>query len=290
MTCQFQHVQSVLITGASGSFGQAFTRHLLTNNLAERICIYSRGEHRQADMRKSFNDDDRLRFFIGDVRDKVRLRRAMEGVEVVVHAAALKRIEAVQYNVLEAVKTNIDGTANVVECAIDAGVRRSVLLSTDKACEPTTIYGYTKAVAEAIFLNAASYVGDKVSRFAVTRYGNVAGSQGSVIPLWQQLKAAGITTVPVTDPDCTRFWMTLAEAVDLVRLAIKHGDNGSNLFTPLSLPAYRLGDLAEAMGLQMRIMGLRNDEKLHESMRPGEPSNQARRLTIEEIKCRIETL
>ena len=273
-------MKNILITGATGSFGSIFIKNLMIFNLAERICVYSRGEHRQADLRRELHDDPRLRWFIGDVRDKARLRRAMEGIDVVVHAAALKRIETVHYNILEAVQTNIIGTSNVVECAIDAGVDKAVLNSSDKACEPTTAYGYTKAVAEAIFQNAGAYAGrgkpyPRGTRFAITRYGNIAGSQGSVIPIWREMQANGFEVVPISDPDCTRFWMTQGEAATLVLHAIEH-TQGGDLFVP-NLPAYRLGDLAEAMKVNTRIIGLGNGEKLHESMRPGEPSDKARR-------------
>lgn len=232
-------------------------------------------------MRAALNNDERLRFFIGDVRDTERLRRAMDGVELVVHAAALKRIEAAEYNVLECVATNVIGTRNVVDACIDAGVKKAILLSTDKACLPTTTYGMTKAVAERIFLQSSHYAPNG-TKFAVTRYGNVAGSTGSVIPVWRSMLDAGQQTVPVSDPDCTRFWMTLEEAVDLVwNTALTM--QGGELNVP-ELPAYRLGDLAEAMEVKTKVIGLANAEKRHEEMLPGETSDRARRMPIEELR------
>lgn len=277
-------LMKILITGGAGYFGKGFVKNLLERNLAERICIYSRNEFTQATMRQELNDDSRLRWFIGDVRDRDRLTRAMKDVEVVVHAAALKRIEVAEYNVLECVATNIYGTENVVKAAIDAGVKKAVLLSTDKACEPCNAYGYSKAMAEKIFLNAHSYAGAKGTRFAVTRYGNVAGSTGSVIPFWRRLIEGG-EWLPITAPDATRFWMTRQEAVKLVLDTIMDMQGGE-LNIP-DLPAYRLGDLHLLMNsggkTGCRIVGMRPGEKLHESMRPGETSENARRMGIEEL-------
>lgn len=270
----------VLITGGTGYFGKGFVRRLLQDNLAERICIYSRGEYAQHLMREEFNDS-RLRWFIGDVRDQDRLTRAMNGCDTVVHAAALKRIEVVQYNVLEAVATNVLGTENVVKACIDAGVNRAVLLSTDKACDPCTAYGYSKALAESIFLSAHHYAGANGTKFVACRYGNVAGSTGSVIPLWRRILEQQ-SWVPVTHPEMTRFWMTRDEAVQLVLSAVQEGQPGE-LMIP-KLPAYRVPDLAEAMGAEIRITGMRGIEKLHEVMQTGESSEHARRMSVDEIK------
>src|SRR3990167_10046489 len=212
-------MKSVLITGGTGSFGRAFTSRLLKDNTVERICIYSHSEHTQAEMRESLNDE-RLRWFIGDVRDRDRLRRAMEGVDIVVHAAALKRIEVGQYNPVEMIKTNILGAIYVIEAAMDAKVRKVVALSTDKAYQPISPYGQSKALMESLILAANNTVGPEGPRFSVTRYGNVAGSNGSVIPLWRSQLASG-KTVSLTDPGCTRFWMTMAEAIDLVLSTIE---------------------------------------------------------------------
>lgn len=264
---------SVLITGGTGFFGQAMVKHLLNEALADRICIYSRDEYKQAVMRRRFNNDPRLRFFIGDVRDLPRLTRAMAGVELVIHAAALKRIEVGVSNPDEMVKTNVLGTQNIVDAALSVDAD-AVLLSTDKACEPVSAYGYSKALAEAIFQAAGE-------GFAITRYGNVANSTGSVIPLWKEIIAEGSDTVPVTDWNCTRFYMTEGEAVGLVMTTAI--TMPKEIMIP-TLPAYRLEDLAEAMGAEMDIKGLPKWEKLHESMIPGESSVNARRMSVEELR------
>jgi len=290
-------MRSVLITGGSGAFGTACARRLLDKRSdPDRIVIYSRSEHRQADMVRELADPkQRLRFFIGDVRDRDRLRRAMEGIEVVIHAAALKRIEVGAYNPLEVKKTNIDGAANVIEAATDAGVRRVVALSTDKAFQPVSPYGTSKAFAESLFLAANNTRGNHGPRFAVVRYGNVWNSTGSVVPTWRKIIEqqppygqamdaipGDIPLVPVTDPECTRFFMTMDEAVELV-LHTATSMNGGETVIP-HLPAYRLGDLADAMGARMRIIGLPEWEKLHESMGPFNSSDKARRMTVAELR------
>lgn len=268
----------MLITGGSGSFGQAFVKRLLKDGKHERICIYSRDEYKQSIMREQFRDG-RLRFFIGDVRDKDRLRRAMEGVKTVVHAAALKRIETGFYNPGEMVKTNIIGSMNVIEAAHDAKVDRVVFLSTDKAYQPISAYGQSKALAESLFSAANNAGGEHGPKFLVTRYGNVAGSKGSVIPKWRESNKGYIT-----DPECTRFWMTMDEAIDLVLDTIK---TGKELNIPI-LPAYRLGDLAEAMGVSAYTTGLGEYEKLHEGMADGNTSDKARRMSVNELREMLE--
>lgn len=272
-----------LITGGTGSFGQAFTRRLLVGSDANRVCIYSRDELKQAEMREALGDDGRCRWFIGDVRDRDRLRRAMEGVGVVIHAAALKRVEVGEYNPGEMVKTNVLGAVNVIEAAHDAAVRRVVALSTDKACRPVNAYGQSKALAERLFLAANNARGARGPLHVVTRYGNVAGSRGSVIPRWRALMMAGARQVPVTDPECTRFWMTMGEACDLVLSAVT-GEMGTTQPLIPTLPAYRLGDLAEALGVEMDIRGLPLSEKRHETLDGITDSSQARRMTVEELK------
>lgn len=269
---------NILITGGTGSFGQAFIKKLLNDGSPRRIVVYSRNEHSQAEMREKFNSD-KLRFFIGDVRDRDRLRRALDGVEIVIHAAALKRIEVGAYDPIEMVKTNVIGTMNLIEAAIDAKVKRVVGLSSDKAWQPISPYGQTKALAESLLLNANNMTGSKVPRFTVTRYGNVAGSRGSVIPRWKAMKSAGQTVVPVTDPDCTRFWMRMDEAVDLVTRAIWSTEQ---MLIP-TLPAYRLGDLAEVLGVRMDVKGLPAWEKKHEGMDFGNTSDAARRMNQVEL-------
>ena len=268
-----------LITGGTGSFGRAFTHHLMAAGTAH-VCVLSRGEHAQAAMRQEFSEAqlERIHWFIGDVRDRDRLHRAMHKVDLVVHAAALKRIEVGHYNPIEMVKTNVDGAVNVIEAATDAGVERVIAISSDKAYQPVSAYGHSKALAECLFL--AAYASR--TAFTVVRYGNVAGSAGSVIPRWRELLKDGIPTVPVTDPECTRFYMTLRQAVELVADTAQRM-KGGELVVPW-LPAYRLGDLATAMGAEPQILGLPAWEKKHECMGPGNCSDTAPRMTVDELK------
>jgi FlaA1/EpsC-like NDP-sugar epimerase len=282
-------VKSVLITGGSGAFGTAFARRMLAMQGGPlRIAILSRGEHRQAEMMRELETFEgaswRMRYFIGDVRDRDRLRRAMEGIEVVIHAAALKRIEVGAYNPLEVKKTNIDGAVNVIEAATDAGVNRVVALSTDKAFQPISPYGTSKAFAESLFLAANNTRGANGPKFSVCRYGNVWRSSGSVVPTWLKiLETSG--TVPVTDPECTRFFMTMEEAVDLVHLTAETMLGGEIAIPMLS--AYRLVDLAEAMGAKMDVRGLPEFEKRHESMAEGNSSDKARRMSVAELRAAL---
>lgn len=269
-------IESVLITGGTGSFGQAFTHRLLKEKSIDRIAILSRGEHAQAAMRDRLSDD-RLRFYVGDVRDRDRLRRAFSGIDVVVHAAALKRIEVGRHNPIEMVQTNITGTINVIEAALDADVKKVVYLSSDKAYQPISPYGQSKALAEGIVRN--THQGS--TKFAVTRYGNVWCSQGSVVPKWQEILKTS-DTVPVTDPDATRFFMRMDEAVDLVTGTIRLMQGGE-LNIP-KLPAFRLGDLAEAMNAHMNVIGLPEWEKKHEGMADGNTSDKARRMSVAELQ------
>jgi UDP-N-acetylglucosamine 4,6-dehydratase len=277
-------MKSVLITGGTGSFGQAFTERLLRDGLATRICVYSRGEHDQAFMARRFHNDSRLRFFIGDVRDFGRLGRAMAGNDTVVHAAALKRIEVGFYNPDEMVKTNVNGAMNVVEAAQECGVEKVIFLSTDKAFLPVSPYGHSKALAEQIFLSSNNTGGKAGPRFSVTRYGNVWGSAGSVVPTWRQMLEDGETILPISDPEVTRFYMTMDEAVDLVLRAIDEMPD-----KPLipRLPAYRLGDVARALGAETVITGLNRYEKLHESMDEYNCSQFASRLSVEELRAAL---
>lgn len=280
-------MKSVLVTGGSGFFGNAFVRRLLTmlHDSPSRIVVYSRSEHRQADMARELSPLDpheRLRFFIGDVRDRDRLRRALEDIDVVIHAAALKRIEVGAYSPLEVKKTNIDGAANVIEASQDAWVKKVVALSSDKAFQPQSPYGTSKAFAESLFLSANNARGKYGPIFAVCRYGNIWESTGSVVPIWRKILAEGSDTVPVTDPECTRFYMTINQAVDLV-LTTAETMEGGEVAIP-TLPAYRLGDLADAMGAKMRIIGLPAFEKLHESMADGNSSDRAPRLSVNDLR------
>lgn len=270
-------MKSVLITGGTGSFGQAFAQRLLKDG-TERVVILSRGEHAQAEMRERMCDD-RLRFFIGDVRDRDRLRRAFGGIDVVIHAAALKRIEVGAYDPIEMVKTNVIGTMNVIEAAMDAKVKKVVGLSSDKAWQPISPYGQSKALAESLLLNANNMVRPDGPSFTITRYGNVAGSRGSVIPRWKEMQKFGAKSVPVTDPECTRFYMRMDQAVDLVIEAI---GSKKEILIP-KLPAYRLGDLADVLGVKMDVKGLPSFEKRHEGMDFGNTSDIARRMSRDEL-------
>ena len=272
---------SILVTGGTGSFGRAFARKALDFGCG-RLRILSRGEHAQAEMRSEFGDDKRLGFFIGDVRDRDRLRRAFEGVDLVIHAAALKRIEVGHYDPIEVVKTNVNGAINVIEAGHAAGVQRGVGLSSDKAYQPVSPYGCSKAMAESLFLAANNSRGARGPIFGVTRYGNISGSNGSVIPKWRKMIANKATIVPVTDPEVTRFWMTLDEAVNLV-MDTAVDMEGGELAIP-ELPAYRLGDLASAMGVGMNVTGLPDWEKRHEGLRSGLTSDLAPRMSILEIQ------
>lgn len=279
-------MRSVLITGGGGFFGTAFVKHLLTMpNGPSRIVVYSRSEHRQADMAREFaplDPHERLRLYIGDVRDRDRLRRALEDIDVIIHASALKRIQTGFFDPIEVAKTNIGGAINVIEAAHDAHVQKVVALSTDKVFEPISPYGTSKAFAESLFLAANNTRGRSGPRFAVTRYGNIFESTGSVVPTWRKMLADGADTVPVTDPECTRFFMTIEQAVDLV-LKTAETMQGGEIAIP-TLPAYRLGDLADAMGAKMRIIGLPAYEKRDESMSEGNSSDKARRMSVAELK------
>lgn len=261
----------MLITGGSGFFGRAMAETLVMRGDVERVCIYSRDEYKQAVMRQSIKDARGvLRFFIGDVRDQQRLTIAMRYVDTVIHAAALKRVEVGEYNPEEMIKTNVLGAMNVIHAARTAEgpyfnqerQRRYVIaLSTDKACSPINTYGASKLLAEKLFIAAGA---EGPTAFAVTRYGNVTGSTGSVIPTWRKMIAEGAKVVPVSDPRCTRFWMDIEHAVGLV-LWTRGRMFGGELVVP-TLPAYRLGDLATAMGVDYEIKGLGQGEKIDESM------------------------
>jgi UDP-N-acetylglucosamine 4,6-dehydratase/5-epimerase len=256
---------SILVTGATGSFGKAFIRYALDNLDPARLVIFSRDEYKQYEVRALFDDDRRLRWFIGDVRDRGRLTRAMHRVDYVVHAAALKQVDTAEYNPFEYVQTNIIGSQHVVEAAIDAGVKKVVALSTDKASSPINLYGATKLAADKLFISANHYAAGHVSRFAVVRYGNVMGSRGSVIPFFRNLAATG-QSLPITDLEMTRFWITLPQAVEFV---VRSFDLmvGGELYVP-RIPSIKIVDLAEAVapGAAVHEIGIRPGEKLHEEM------------------------
>jgi len=265
---------SVLITGGTGSFGKAFVRTMLEHVAPERLVIFSRDELKQYEMRQQFGDDPRLRWFIGDIRDERRLLRAMHGVDYVVHAAALKQVDTAEYNPFEFVKTNVIGSQNVIEAAIDCGVQRVVALSTDKASSPINLYGATKLTADKLFISGNHYAARYETRFAVVRYGNVMGSRGSVIPYFRRLALAG-GPLPVTDFRCTRFFISLGQAVQMVVDAFDLMQGGE-LLVP-RIPSMKVVDLAQAIapGAQMRDVGLRPGEKLHEEMISPEEGRRA---------------
>lgn len=259
--------KSLLVTGGTGTFGKKFSERILTAYPEiERLVIFSRDELKQSEMAQRFPEDrfPQLRLFIGDVRDKERVYRAMEGVDVVVHSAALKQVPACEYNPFEAIKTNILGAQNVIEAAIDRGVKKVVALSTDKAAAPINLYGATKLCSDKLFVAANNFKGNREIRFSVVRYGNVMGSRGSVIPYFMKKRAEGV--IPITDERMTRFNITVEEGVDLVLHALGHMWGGE-IFVP-KIPSYRITDLAEAIapGCRREIVGIRPGEKLHEEM------------------------
>ncbi len=253
--------KTILVTGGTGSFGKMFTSLLLEEWNPNSIRIYSRGELLQWEMQQEIHDD-RLRFFIGDVRDRDRLYRAMNDVDIVVHAAALKQVPAAEYNPMEAVKTNIDGAANIINASIDNGVERVMALSTDKAVHPVNLYGATKMVAEKLFVQGNAYAGGRKTRFACTRYGNVVGSRGSIIPLFLEQRKQGRVTI--TDERMTRFWLTLEQGARFVAQCIETM-KGGEIFVP-RIPSMRITDLAKVIApdCKVEIIGIRPGEKLHE--------------------------
>ena len=262
-----KNCQSILITGGTGSFGKAFAETVLREYPhIERLAIYSRDELKQYEMSQQFSADEYkgLRYFIGDVRDKDRLKRAMERIDTVIHAAALKQVPAAEYNPFEAIKTNILGAQNVIEAALDSGVKRVVALSTDKAAAPINLYGATKLCSDKLFTAANNIKGGRDIRFSVVRYGNVMGSRGSVIPFFLRQRETGV--LPITDPAMTRFNISLEEGVDLVRWALDEA-HGGEIFVP-KIPSYRITDVAEAIGpaCEHRVLGIRPGEKIHEEM------------------------
>lgn len=268
---------SILVTGGTGSFGKAFIEHALTHLDPRRLVILSRDELKQYEVRQRFDDDARLRWFIGDVRDRHRLERAMHGVDFVVHAAALKQVDTAEYNPFEFVQTNIIGSQNVVEAAIDSGVKKVVALSTDKASSPINLYGATKLCADRIFVAANHYAAGYESRFSVVRYGNVMGSRGSVIPFFQTLAAKG-QSLPITDTRMTRFWITLPQAVTFVVESFDRM-HGGELYVP-RIPSMRIVDLAAAIAPSSPVheIGIRAGEKLHEEMIGSDDSRRTLRF------------
>ncbi len=265
--------KTILITGGTGSFGNHFVETVLKNYKPKKIIIYSRDEFKQFNMSNRFKEyKDVLRFFIGDVRDEDRLRMAMNGVDYVIHAAALKQVPACEYNPNEAIKTNVNGAMNVINASLDAGVEKVVALSTDKAVNPINLYGGTKLVSDKLFTAANAYSGGKKTRFSVVRYGNVAGSRGSVIPFFQQLIDRGERELPITDFEMTRFWISLDQGVELVIKALAESRGGETFIS--KIPSFKITDLAKAMkeDCELKEVGIREGEKLHEIMITAEDS------------------
>lgn len=275
--------KSILITGGTGSFGKKFIEMIFKKYQPARVIIYSRDEFKQDLVKKlaasklTKEQQSKLRFFIGDVRDKDRLYRAFKEVDYVIHAAAMKQVPACEYNPFEAIKTNIHGAQNIIDAALDCGVKKVVALSTDKAVNPINLYGGTKLVSDKLFVSANAYSGDHGTVFSVVRYGNVAGSRGSVIPFFQELINEGVTDLPVTDTRMTRFWITLEEGVELVFKALKESKGGETYIS--KIPSFKITDLVKAMSDEVSIkeVGIREGEKLHEIMIPKDES----RMTYE---------
>jgi UDP-N-acetylglucosamine 4,6-dehydratase len=264
--------KSILITGGTGSFGKKWVGRLLKDFKPRRLIIYSRDELKQYEMQQEF-DQPAMRYFIGDVRDGERLRTAMKGVDIVIHAAALKQVPAAEYNPMECIKTNIHGAENVIQAALEADVDRVVALSTDKAAQPINLYGATKLASDKLFIAANNMAGGHRTTFCVVRYGNVVGSRGSIVPLYNKLIAEGADHLPVTDSRMTRFWISLQEGVDFVIKSLERM-SGGEIFVPM-IPSVRIPDLAAAMApnLPTKVIGIRPGEKLHEIMCPADDSH-----------------
>ena len=259
--------KTILVTGGTGSFGHHFVEYVMKNYKPKKLIIYSRDEYKQFIMSNEYKEySSVLRFFIGDVRDEARLRMAMKGVDYVVHAAALKQVPACEYNPNEAIKTNITGAMNVINASLEAGVKKVVALSTDKAVNPINLYGGTKLVSDKLFCAANAYGGADGTRFSVVRYGNVSGSRGSVIPFFQNIIDQGKKDLPITDYRMTRFWISLEQGVELVIKALEESRGGETFIS--KIPSFKITDLAQAMlpGCEMPEVGIREGEKLHEIM------------------------
>ena len=266
--------KAILVTGGTGSFGKAFIEKLITDHNPRRIVVYSRDELKQYEMEQAFEkyQPHPIRFFIGDIRDRDRLNMALRGIDVIVHAAALKQVPAAEYNPMECIRTNVMGAENVVRAAIDNNIERVIALSTDKAANPINLYGASKLASDKIFVSGNNLVGEGDTRFSVVRYGNVFGSRGSVIPFFQKLKAENAEFVPITDERMTRFWITLNQGVNFVLSSLEMM-KGGEIFVP-KIPSMKITDLAQAIipDIPHKIVGIRPGEKLHEVMVPRDDS------------------
>lgn len=268
--------EAILITGGTGSFGRLYVKTILARYKPRRVVVFSRDELKQSEMQREFNYPE-MRYFIGDVRDLERLRLAMRGIDYVIHAAALKQVPTAEYNPMECIKTNVNGAQNVITAALECGVQKVIALSSDKAASPVNLYGASKLASDKLFVAANNMAGDRPTRFAVARYGNVVGSRGSVVPVFKNLLANGASELPVTDRRMTRFWITLQQGVDFVLKNFERMQGGE-IFVP-RIPSMRIMDLVESLapGIRVRIIGIRPGEKLHEIMCPGDDSH----LTLE---------
>lgn len=270
--------KNILITGGTGSFGKKFLEMTFARYNPNKVIIYSRDEFKQSVMKMEYADKvdmSKVRFFIGDVRDKERLYRAFEGVDYVIHAAAMKQVPTCEYNPFEAIKTNIHGAQNVIDAALDRGVKKVVALSTDKAVNPINLYGGTKLVSDKLFIAANAYSGKKDTRFSIVRYGNVAGSRGSIIPIFNNIINRGEKVLPITDYRMTRFWITLEQGVELVFKALEESKGGETYIS--KIPSFRITDLAKALlpDAELKEIGIREGEKLDEVMVTKDDSRRA---------------
>jgi UDP-N-acetylglucosamine 4,6-dehydratase len=274
--------KSILITGGTGSFGRQYVKTILERYNPKRLVIYSRDELKQFEMEQEFHQDC-MRYFIGDVRDRDRLIQAVSGVDIVIHAAALKQVPAAEYNPMECIKTNIHGAENVIQAAFANNVEKVIALSTDKAANPINLYGATKLVSDKLFVAANNFAGEHRTRFAAVRYGNVIGSRGSVVPFFRKQIEKGADYLPITDIAMTRFWITLQQGVDFVLKNLERM-HGGEIFVP-KIPSVKVVDLAAAMAPELphKIIGIRPGEKLHEVMCPADDSHNPHFLTVDDI-------
>lgn len=265
--------KTILVTGGTGSFGNKFIKTVLENYSVKKIIVYSRDELKQYEMQQRLADyNEKLRYFIGDVRDLTRLKLAMKGVDIVIHAAAIKQVPAAEYNPMECIKTNINGAENVIEAAIECGIKKVVALSTDKAANPINLYGATKLCSDKLFTAANNLVGEAPTRFSVVRYGNVSGSRGSVVPFFRKLVEEKAQFIPITDDQMTRFWISLKQGVEFVLKALVRM-KGGEIFVP-KIPSIKIVDLATAIApnIPQKVIGIRPGEKIHELMCPRDDS------------------
>ena len=274
--------KTILITGSTGSFGTAFSKYLL-NKEPKKIICFSRDWQKQMDLRNKLENPDCMRWFIGDIRDKDRLIRAFKNVDIVIHAAAIKDLESCEYNPSETMLTNVVGTQNVIDACIENKVEKCLFISTDKAVNPINTYGTSKALAEKLWLGANNYAADDNIMFSVCRYGNVVGSNGSVIPVFKKLIEQGAKELPITHEDCTRFWFEMPKVMEFVKWCLENM-KGNDLFVP-KLPSIRITDLCKALDMPYKIVGLRQGEKISEEMEQGYDSEtNSWFLTVNEIK------